>query len=165
MGIGKRRVKPALPKGKKRASGGQLGHKGKTLRQVEQPDRVYVHLPERCKVCGREIAADDPHTVVSRRQVFDLPEPRLEVTEHRLGEITCCGEKQYGEYPADVRSAVQYGPGVRALVVKLSVDHKMPLEQIGCMFGDLYGYALNSETVERALETCGKKSNSTLTSE
>jgi transposase len=41
---------------------------------------------------------------------------------------------------------------VRALVVKLSVDHKLPLEQICCLFGDLYGYELNSETVEKALE-------------
>jgi len=32
------------------------------------------------------------------------------------------------------------------------VDHKMPLEQICQLFTDLYGYALNSETVETALE-------------
>jgi transposase len=45
-----------------------------------------------------------------------------------------------------VCASVQYGPGVRALVTKLSVDHKMPLEQISCLFTDLYGYELNSET-------------------
>ena len=151
-GYRKKRVQPALPKGEKQASGGQPGHKGRTLRQVEKPDRVRVHLPERCAVCGREIAVTEPHQVVSRRQVFDIPEPKLEVTEHRLGCIECCGRKQVGEYPGDVRSPVQYGPGVRALVVKLSVDHKMPLEQICALFSDLYGYELNSETVERALE-------------
>lgn len=151
-GYRKKRVQPALPKGEKRTSGGQPGHKGRTLRQVEKPDRVRVHLPERCAVCGREIAVTEPHQVVSRRQVFDIPEPKLEVTEHRLGCIECCGRKQVGEYPGDVRSPVQYGPGVRALVVKLSVDHKMPLEQICALFSDLYGYELNSETVERALE-------------
>ncbi len=151
-GYRKKRVQPALPRGEKGPLGGQPGHKGRTLRQVEKPDRVIVHLPKRCRVCGREITANEPHEVVSRRQVFDLPEPRLEVTEHRLGCIECCGQKQYGEYPADVRSPVQYGPGVQALVVKLSVDHKMPLEQIGVLFSDLYGYELNSETVEKALE-------------
>ncbi len=151
-GYRKKRVQSALPKGEKRPRGGQPGHTGKTLRQVEQPDRVQVHLPEQCAVCGREIAADEVHEVISRRQVFDLPEPKLEVTEHRLGQIECCGQKQLGEYPADVRSNVQYGPGVRALVTMLSVDHKMPLEQISSLFSDLYGYDLNSETVERALE-------------
>ena len=81
-----------------------------------------------------------------------MPEPQLEVTEHRLGQITCCGMQQCGAYPSEVGAPVQYGPGVRALVTKLSVDHKLPLEQIGTLFSDLYGYELNSETVERTLE-------------
>jgi|GEM_PF-1441011 len=151
-GYRKKRVQPALPKGEKRPRGGQPGHPGRTLRQVEKPDRVCVHLPERCAICGREISTEEPHSVVGRRQVFDIPEPKLEVTEHRLGWVECCGQKQYGEYPAGVNSPVQYGPGVRALAVKLSVDHKMPLEQICLLFADLYGYELNTETVERALE-------------
>jgi transposase len=151
-GYRKKRVQSAIPKGEKRARGGQVGHKGKTLRQVEKPDKVQVHLPEHCVVCGRAISADETHAVVSKRQVFDLPDPKLEVSEHRLGQIECCGQSQQGEYPADVTSAAQYGPGVRALVTKLSVDHKMPLEQICQLFTDMYGYELNSETVETALE-------------
>ena len=47
---------------------------------------------------------------------------------------------------------MQYGAGVRALVTKLSVDHNMPLEHICCLFADVSGYELNSETVETALE-------------
>lgn len=143
-GYRKKRVQPALPK-EKRTSGGQAGHKGKTLRMVEKPDKVKDHLPERCAVCGREIGAEEVHEVVSKRQVFDVPEPKLEVTERRLGQITCCGQPQCGTYPSEVSAPVQfvavrlYGPGVRALVTKLSVDHKMPLEQIGALFSDLYG--------------------------
>lgn len=151
-GYRKKRVQPAMPKGEKRARGGQTGHKGKTLRAVEKADKVQVHLPERCGICGRAIEANEAHRVVSKRQVFDLPEPKLEVTEHQLGEIECCGQAQCGEYPAYVTNSVQYGPGVRALVSKLSVDHKMPLEQISRLFTDLYGYELNSETIETALE-------------
>ncbi|MGQ9599053.1 MAG: hypothetical protein ACUVWZ_06515, partial [Anaerolineae bacterium] len=37
------------------------------------------------KVCGREIAADEPHPAVSRSRGFDLPEPKLEVMEHLAG--------------------------------------------------------------------------------
>ena len=151
-GYRKKRVQPAMPKGEKRVAGGQVGYKGKTLRQVEKPDRVKVHLPEHCAVCGRVVLADDAHEVVSKRQVFDLPEPKLEVTEHRIGQVECCGQSQRGEYPDYVTSSVQYGPGVRALVTKLSVDHKMPLGQISQLFTDLYEYELNSATVETALE-------------
>jgi hypothetical protein len=53
---------------------------------------------------------------------------------------------------AYVTANVQYGPRFRALVTKLSVYHKMPLEQISCLFQDVVGYELNTETVEQALE-------------
>jgi transposase len=150
-GYRKKRASSALPK-EKRNFGGQKGHKGKTLCAVEKPDRVVVYLPKACKHCGRSFEGERAQRVVSKRQVFDLPQPKLEVTEHQIGEIECCGCVQQGEYPPDVRASVQYGAGVRALVTKLSVDHKMPLEQICCLFADLYGYELNSETVETALE-------------
>lgn len=42
--------------------------------------------------------------------------------------------------------------GVRALITLLSVDHKMPLEQISQLFGDLYGHDLNSGTILDILE-------------
>lgn len=83
-------------------------------------------MSEKATLAGR----DEAYRVVSRCQVFDLPEPKLKVMEHQLGEIECCGQRQRGEYPAYVTSRVQYGPGVQALATKLSVDHKMPSEQI-----------------------------------
>jgi transposase len=151
-GYRKKSVQPGLPKREKQAPGGKPGHKGKTLRQVERPDKVQVHLPGCCSGCGRTVSAEEKHIVVGKRQVFDLPEPKLEVIEHRLGQIECCGQVQTGHYPAYVTASVQYGPGVRALVTKYSVEHKMPLEQISGLFSDLYGYDLNSKTVENTLE-------------
>jgi transposase len=150
-GYKKKRVRPGLPKEGK-AMGGQKGHKGKTLRQVEKPDKVVLHLPEHCSLCGRRVGVEEAYRVIGMKQVFDLPIPKLEVIAHHLGEIECCGQSHRGAYPAYARSGVQYGPGVRALVTKLSVDHKMPLEQISILFRDLYGYNLNSETTEKALE-------------
>jgi transposase len=151
-GYRKKTTQPGLPKGETKSPGGKAGHKGKTLRQVEKPDKVQVHIPETCNVCGRAISAEEKHEIVGKRQVFDLPEPKLEVVEHRLGQIQCCGQMQRGMYPEVVTASVQYGPGVRAFVTKLSVDHKMPLEQISRLFTDLYRYELNSETIEKALE-------------
>ena len=63
-----------------KAVGGQPGHAGATLRQVEFPDRVEVHAPRACRRCTRSLAK---LTVVGchRRQVFDLPPVVLEVTD------------------------------------------------------------------------------------
>jgi transposase len=119
---------------------------------VAYPDRMEVHRPVQCQCCGRIFAADEPCEVIQCRQVFDLPEPKLEVTEHPLGQITCCGVAQRGDYPAGVNAAVQYGPGVRALATLLSIDHKMPLEKISQLFEDLYGEDLNRGTVLDTLE-------------
>lgn len=149
-GYRKRPVRPGLPKAGKRR-GGQPGHRGRTLERVAHPDHRVVHLPQRCCGCGRVFSAHEAAEVMATRQVFDLPSPRLEVTEHGIGRIACCGLEQCGVYPPDVSASVQYGAGVRALVTQLSVDHKLPLEQIGRLFEDLYGYALNSTTIEAAL--------------
>lgn len=149
-GYRKKTIKAGIPK-EKHPNGGQRGHKGKTLKRVAQADHVEVHLPGRCESCGASFEGV-PYQVLQSRQVFDIPDPRLEITEHQLCEITCCGVKQQGKYPKDVRAAVQYGAGVQALVTKLSVDHKMPLNQISQLFADLYGYDLNSTTIESALK-------------
>jgi len=37
--------KPAFPRKKKGKQGGQQGHKGRTLRQVEHPDKIVQHKP------------------------------------------------------------------------------------------------------------------------
>jgi hypothetical protein len=145
-GYQKKTVKPGLPKDKERAKGGQEGHKGATLKRVEKPEHVQVHIPEQCQCCGRHFRPEEA-PVWQSRQVFDLPEPKLEVTEHRIGQVECCGISQCGQYPVEVTANVQYGSGVRALITKLSVEHKMPMEQISGWFEDVYGYELNRTTI------------------
>ena len=72
-----------------RKSGGQKGHRGETLRQVETPDEVVDHVPPTCGGCGA-LLAGSVSTDYAARQVFDLPEPSpLVVTEHRA-HVCCC---------------------------------------------------------------------------
>ncbi len=42
--------KPAFPRKKKGKQGGQQGHQGRTLRQVEHPDKTVKHKPGPCAV-------------------------------------------------------------------------------------------------------------------
>jgi transposase len=118
---------------------------------VAKPDRVVVSLPKACKPCGRSFAGERAQRVVSKRQVFALPQPKREVTEHQMGDIECCGCVQQGEYPLAIRASVPSGAGGRGLVTNLSGAHKMPLAQLCCRFADFYGDELKSETVETAL--------------
>jgi len=86
--------KPA-PKSRRRrgqrGTGGQPGHPGTTLCQVEEPDRVLVQRPRRCQRCDRSLRRARVSSV-ERRQVFDLPELRLQSTEYRIEHRRCrCG--------------------------------------------------------------------------
>ena len=71
-----------------KASGGQAGHAGGTLKQVATPDVIERHEAHACRHCLAGLTRA-MITGAEKRQVFDLPEPRLEVTEHQA-MIYCC---------------------------------------------------------------------------
>lgn len=121
-----------------RPTGGQPGHQGHTLRMVEKPDRTVRHAVERCKDCGQSLAQQAPDRV-ERRQVFDLPEPKLEVTEHQ-GEIkTCaCGCVNRAAFPAEAAAPVQYGPRVKSVAVYLKEYQLLPFERLSEIMRDLF---------------------------
>src|ERR1700724_3967854 len=66
-----------------KASGGQKGHRGGTLRQVADPDHVVRHETSACCHCGSPL---EPNSAigVEKRQVFDLPEHPLVLRNIRL---------------------------------------------------------------------------------
>lgn len=138
-------------------TGGQRGHKGHTLEMVSDPQEVKTYLPSHCR-CGAELK-DFATELLERRQVFDLPEPILEVTEHQKHGCICgsCGVWNEGVFPAEVTSSVQYGINVKAMVVLLNVFFKLPLNKIQTLFGDLYGYAINPSTIVKASRQCYQK--------
>ena len=72
-----------------REPGGQPGHQGRTLRQVERPDEVVVHEPGACAGCESALPGDGPPTRMIRRQVFDIPKITVCVVEHRLVSRRC----------------------------------------------------------------------------
>lgn len=139
-------IKPALPKEAGKKPGGQAGHPGKTLRFVEQPDAIYIHQATQCQQCGSTLQAEGQ--LVARRQVFDLPQPRLWVDEHRLMARQCtCGCMSTGQFPPEVTAPVQYGPRIQAQSVLLNVNYRIPFAKVSQFWADLTGYAYNPATL------------------
>lgn len=149
--------KPALPKKKKGKQGGQKGHKGRTLHQIENPDKIVNCRPGNCS-CGHEFS-DEQIELSEKRQVFDLPKPRLEVTEYQIHKATCpiCGKLSKGVAPERINAPVQYGNGVKAYVVLLNVYFKLPFKKIQILFSDLFGYPINESTICSAAGQCYQK--------
>jgi transposase len=78
----KPRIAGSLREPSGKPSGGQKGHKGDTLRQVGEPDRIVRHEALHCRHC-QALLGPETARGVEARQVFDLIERPLIVTEHR----------------------------------------------------------------------------------
>ncbi len=67
--------------------GGQLGHRGETLRLVATPDEVVEHRPARCAHCQTPLTAAEV-VLHERRQVHELP-PWCAGWCASIGRCTC----------------------------------------------------------------------------
>jgi len=146
--------KPAFPRKSKGKKGGQAKHKGSTLHQVSTPDEEIKCLPDQCtcghSFCGHEIE------LTEKRQVFDLPQPKLRITEYQIYKAKCpvCGKTNRGAAPEGVKAPVQYGNGVKSFIVILNVHYKIPYKKVRQLFNDLFGYPINESTIISASEKC-----------
>jgi transposase len=145
-GLGKPALR-SLRKKSGRKPGGQDGHKGATLMQVARPDREIRHEPGACRGCGADLAGR-PVTGVERRQVFDLPPVRAEVTEHQLIERECgCGQRTRAAAPEGADAPACYGPRIAAIVIYLYLGQFLSKQRTAQALAELFGTPLSSGTV------------------
>ena len=86
--LGRKRPRSQRRKSGKKP-GGQLGHRGETLRLVATPDEVVEHRPAVCTECQMPLDQTASVVLCERRQVRDLPVVRLLVREHRAVHVRC----------------------------------------------------------------------------
>lgn len=149
-------IRPKSLRGKgERSAGGQPGHQGRTLKQVDTPDRVVVHHAVVCECCAAPLAGA-PVVGVERRQVFDVPSLEIVVTEHRAETKQCpyCHMFTRARFPGGVSRPVQYGECLAAFVVYLLVFQFVPYNRIAELFLDLFGHAPSKATLVRMVESC-----------
>jgi transposase len=131
-----------------RKSGGQAGHEGTTLRQVATPDKVVDHCPPVCAGCGGVLSVEQT-TGHQKRQVFDIVQPVVQVTEHRAHSCGCpaCGSETQALFPAGVTAATQYGATVEALVVYLQAWQLLPEDRLAELMRDVFGVDVATSTI------------------
>ena len=86
--------------------------------------------------------------VVEARQVFDIPMPKIESTEHRVEEkkYPCCGEISKADFPQNVTAPVQYGERVQAWVAYFSNQHFIPIDRLCQIFEYIFGVPISAGT-------------------
>jgi transposase len=152
-GFGKRTQ--SLRSKSERPSGGQVGHPGSTLEWSTEVDEIIPHPVIACVGCGGSLATT-PVLHYESRQVHDLPPLALIVQAHQA-EVKCCaacGVLNRGEFPPDVSNLVQYGSGVKGLMVYLMEGQLLPSERVQELLNEVFGCQLSEGTLYNAREHC-----------
>jgi transposase len=150
-GLSKGSPKPrSLRKKTNKQSGGQKGHKGKTLLQKSQPDSIVKHELKECLHCLGSLKNERSKTHI-KRQVFDVPPPRMQVTEHQAEIKTCpnCCKKNTATFPHEVSAPVQYGHNIRAMIVYLKQYQLLPEARLKQLLMDIFGVRISTATIEQ----------------
>lgn len=129
-----------------RKPGKQPGAPGSTLERRE-PDRIVVHAPDTCTGCGASLAGA-PVVGSATRQVLEIPEPRLEATDHVVQRLRCtCGCETRGEFPPEATGPVCWGPRARATGAYLLGRQHLPLERASEAMADLFAAPMGEGTL------------------
>src|SRR6266581_990113 len=149
------RTPKSLRKKSEKKSGGQPGHPGSSLSWSLTPDEVIEQHVERCEACQHDL-----HAVAAcggeRRQVVDLPSPRLVVREYRAEQKHCpdCQHITRAAFPAGVQAPLQYGATVGAIAVYLVEQQLLPLARACEVMSDLLGVQMSEGTVCDLIARC-----------
>lgn len=129
-------------------SGGQKGHPGQTLVQVKDPTHVIRHELNICPECATDLNSV-PCQSIESRQVFDIPVPKIEVTEHQV-EVKCCPRchlRIKSLFPESVSAPVQYGMNIQAQAAYFQNQQLIPEDRVQEVFKTIYGMHIATATI------------------
>jgi transposase len=138
--------------------GGQKGHEGTTLKRVSNPDKKIFHNIENCSKCGKDLKKTKSMGV-EKRQVFELPQPKLEVIEYIIDIKHCkkCGTITKGNFPEGVTKSVQYGKNLQTLIVYLINVQLIPYKRVAETIFALTNHKISIGTIKNIIERFDKK--------
>jgi len=131
----------------KNPSGGQKDHEGYTLKQIDNPDKIVRHELTSCPHCQNKLTTNIVGVI--KRQVFDIPPVKMEVTEHQaeIKICSCCKKEIRAKFPTGINAPAQYGPRIKAQAVYLGAQHFVPEDRLQVIFQDLYGAKIATATL------------------
>jgi transposase len=139
----------SLRKSSGKARGGQQYHPGSTLPFSSTPAHVVDYFPsDNCCCCGQDLKHIEAHGY-DRRQVFDIPPVKMEVTEHKAFMKCCphCHTENKGVFPCTVSQPVQYGNNLKRFAIYQSAYQFIPFRRTAQMIKDFTGHGISEGTL------------------
>lgn len=136
-------------------SGGQNGHKGKTLEMTDTPDEIIKLSVDACMCCGNSLKDHEPKDY-KRRQVSDIPPIKVHTTEFQAEVKDCfnCGTENTAAFPEGITHKIQYGNYLRALMTYFRNYQLIPVERSKEIFEDIFLIPLCEGTIVNATKRC-----------
>ncbi len=110
-----------------------------------------MHVPETCRCCSKSL---DGAPVISTaiRQVLEIPEPCLEVTDHVAERRRCaCGAETTAAFPTEAVGALCWGPRAKAVAAYLMGRQHLPLERCAEAMDVLFDAGMGEGTLAGVL--------------
>jgi transposase len=106
------------------------------------------------------VAKNQEVNKVIKRQVFDIPEPKMEVTEHQVLVKECprCHQKIQGSFPETITAPVQYGERIKAVSAYLQHQHLIPEDRLSELLSDVFACAMSAKTIANTSESLAELS-------
>ena len=142
------------PSGKK--AGGQNGHLGTHLAVITSPDEIVRHMPSACEGCPHYQLCKGTACVAEKRHVIDAV-VTVNVTEHQALELPVCmlhGDTRRGEFPSDVKAAVQYGENLQALAVALNTVGAVSINRTHEILSGVFNIPIATGTISNMVKRC-----------
>lgn len=138
----------------KKKRGAQAGHKAKSLKIVATPDIIEVLLPEKCSCCDSSLKNIDS-SKCEKRQLFDLPDIKMQVTEYQAHSLKCtkCHTLNKAKFPDNINATAQYGDNLKSLVSYLNTYQMLPYERIVETIEDLASHKMSTGTIYNFLNS------------
>lgn len=126
-----------------RKPGGQKGRKGTTLKMIDTADVTEEHIPSYCNCCGNDLSSF-PKQYAGSRQIFDIPEIKIKVTEHKVYKKVCpCGCETKGDYPSQANAPVSYGNNIESLIGYFHTRQYLPFKRMQEMFNTVFNIPIS----------------------
>jgi transposase len=136
-------------------SGGQPGHMGATLQQIENPDIIEYVKVDCCPHCQASLEKV-PTQGFYKQQVRELPSIRAQVIEYQCETKCCpnCHKKVTAQKEGLSKAPAQYGASVQSVVAYLYVHNLLPMNRIAQFMKDVLCVPISDATIESMVEHC-----------
>ena len=155
--IGRSNVK-SLREASSKKVGGQTGHEGSTLLMTATPNKQIHHTLHYCNHCGADLSTTE-NMLTEKRQEIVIPPVAAQYVEHLVYKktCTCCQQISQSNFPAHIKSPIQYGATVAAQIAYLSVYQYLPMYRLSDAMQSMYGIKMSVGTVKNMLSQMAQK--------